>query len=204
MTVLRWGEWAEAVVRMMVEVKPGENLLILTDTGTDKEIGEACLNAGINAKAHAQLLVTPPLTSRDTRDFRSTVGAILSADVIVDLCDVSNESLSAAMLKAREKGARITSCAVRGAEDYVIAAVLDVDYPLMVEVAEKMCALWRKTKVCRVTSALGTDVSFQLKGRPALRGDGRATEPGVHEYFPGTSPSIAPVEETINGTIVVD
>jgi leucyl aminopeptidase (aminopeptidase T) len=205
MTVLRWGEWGEAVVQMLVEVKPGEELLILTDTGTNKEIGEACLIAGINAKANAQLLVIPQMSRKDyARDFRSAAGAIQGADVIVDLCDMSSESLSAAMLKAREKGARVTSCAVRGVEDYVIAAVLDVDYPLMVEMAEKMCGLWRKTEICRVTSVLGTDISFRLKGRPALRGDGRATEPGVHEYFPGASPSIAPVEETINGTIVVD
>jgi hypothetical protein len=32
MKILRWCEWAEAVVKMLVEVRPGENLLILTDT----------------------------------------------------------------------------------------------------------------------------------------------------------------------------
>ena len=33
MAVFKWGEWAEAVMQMLVEVKPGENLLILADTG---------------------------------------------------------------------------------------------------------------------------------------------------------------------------
>ena len=41
MTVLRWREWGEAVVGMMVEAKPGENLLILADTSTKMEIAEA-------------------------------------------------------------------------------------------------------------------------------------------------------------------
>jgi leucyl aminopeptidase (aminopeptidase T) len=205
MTVLRWGEWAESVVRMLVDVKPGENLLILTDTGIDKEIGEACLIAGINAKANAQLLIMPYVSQADySRDFRSVTGAILEADVMVKVSASSNASVEAAMLKAREKGARVTQCEPRGVEEYVIEAVLDVDYPLMVEVAEKICELWRKTKVCRVTSATGTDVSFQLKGRPALRGDGRAIEPGHVGFFPGATPSIAPVEDTIHGTIVVD
>ena len=38
MAVFRWGEWAEVVMRMLVEVKPGENLLIVADTWTDMEI----------------------------------------------------------------------------------------------------------------------------------------------------------------------
>jgi hypothetical protein len=36
MTILRWREWGEAVVGMMVEAKPGENLLILTDTAINR------------------------------------------------------------------------------------------------------------------------------------------------------------------------
>jgi leucyl aminopeptidase (aminopeptidase T) len=43
-----------------------------------------------------------------------------------------------------------------------------------------------------------------MKGRPALIGDGMATEPGEADFFPGVSIANAPVEETISGTIVVD
>ena len=205
MTVLRWREWGEAVVGILVEAKPGENLLILTDTSTNMEIAEACLTAGISAKANTHLLVIPYAGPKDyNRDFRSAVGAIHVADVIVKLGGSRTEGIEAAMLKAREKGARVTQCEPNGVEEYVLEAVLDVDYPLMVEVAEKVCDLWRQTQICEVTSPLGTDVSFQLKGRPALRGDGRAVEPGHVGFFPGATPSIAPVEKTINGTIVVD
>lgn len=38
MMVLRWGEFGDVAVRMMAQVKPGENLLILADTWTDMEI----------------------------------------------------------------------------------------------------------------------------------------------------------------------
>ncbi|MEE9491101.1 MAG: hypothetical protein V3V80_02210 [Dehalococcoidia bacterium] len=74
----------------------------------------------------------------------------------------------------------------------------------MIKVAEKICELWEKTEVCQVTSPLGTDVSFRLKGRPGTVVDGMATEPGELDYFPNAAVSIAPVEETINGTIVID
>ncbi len=204
MGVMRWGEWGEAVVRTLVEVKPGENLLILADTWTYADAAEACLIAGINAKANAQLLVLPRMLETDTREFKPAAGAIMGADAIVALSDMSNLNVRNVSFKAREKGTRIASCDVRSAGDWAIVGVLDVDYPLMVKVAEKICELWGKTEVCKLTSAVGTDVSFQLKGRPCDLGDGRAIGPGEIDYFPGVTPSIAPVEKTVNGTIVVD
>jgi len=204
MGVLRWGKWGEAVARMMVEVKPGENLLILADTWTYMDAAEACLIAGINAKANAQLLVLPRMSDTDTREFKSAAGAIMGADVIVALGGMSNLNVRDASFKAREKGTRIASCEVRSAGDWAIVGVLDVDYPRMVKVAEKTCQLWEKTQVCKLTSAVGTDVNFQLKGRPCDLGDGRAIGPGEIDYFPGVTPSIAPVEKTVDGTIVVD
>ena len=84
MAVHRWAEFGEAVVRMMAQTKPGENFLIVADTWTDMEIAEACLIAGINAKANAQLLVIPRMAWGDRREFNPvTAGAIMGADVIV-------------------------------------------------------------------------------------------------------------------------
>ena len=205
MAVYRWGEFGEVVVRMMAQVKSGENLLILADTWTDMEIAEACLIAGINAKANAQLLVIPRMSHTDTREFNpSTAGAIQGADVVVGVCGETMFIEKAATGKAREKGARVVATNPKGQEDFLIEGLLDVDYALMIKVAEKVCELWEKTEVCQVTSPLGTDISFRLKGRPALVGDGMATEPGELGFFPGVDVSIAPIEETINGTIVID
>jgi len=204
MAVSRWGEWAEAVMRMIVEVKPGENLLILADTWTDMEVAEACLIAGINAKANAQLLVIPRMAPSDRCEFNPvTTGAIMGADVIVGLCETMF-GRRAAMREAAKGGTRASGTRPRGDEDWVLEGVLEVDYPRMIKMGEKVRDLWEKTEICRVTSALGTDISFRLKGRPCDPCDGRAIDPGVIDYFPGGTPSIAPIEETINGTIVVD
>jgi leucyl aminopeptidase (aminopeptidase T) len=168
------------------------------------EIAEACLIAGINAKANAQLLVIPRLSQTDTSEYNAcTAGAIQGADVIVALCE-GEFARKEATRKACEKGTRIASTEPRGVEDFLIEGMLDVDYPLMIKVCEKMCELFEKTEVCKVTSSLGTDISFQFKGRPAMVGDGMATEPGEVDWFPGVDASIAPVEETINGIIVID
>jgi len=204
MAVLRWGEFGDISVRMMGQVKPGETLLILADTWTDMDIAEVCLIAGINARANAQLLVIPRMSHTDTRELsRSAAGAIQGADVIVAVCETMFIE-KAATRKAREGGTRIASAMPRGQEDFVISGIVDVDYPSMVEAGKKLAELWNKTEVCKVMSPLGTDISFRLKGRPADVGDGVADTPGEVDFFPGVDVSIAPIEETINGTIVID
>lgn len=205
MAVHRWGEFGEVAVCMMGQVRVGENLLIVADTWTDMDIAEACLIAGISAKANAQLLVIPRRPLADTRELNPVLaGALQGADLVVALCD-QNIAHKAAMRTARqERGTRIASCMPRGIEDFIIEGILDAHYELQITVCEKICRLWEKTEICRVTSSLGTDLSFRMRGRPALVGDGMTTEPGEADWFPGVDASIAPVEETINGTIVID
>jgi leucyl aminopeptidase (aminopeptidase T) len=203
-TITRWGELGEIVIRQMVDVKPGENLLILADTWTDIDIAEACLVAGFNAKANAQLLVIPRMSPTDTREFNAcTGGAIKGSDVIVGLCEMIFLEKEATR-RAREKGTRIVSTMPRGMEDFLIEGMVDVDYSRLNQVAAKIGELWGQTLLCQVTSSLGTDISFRLKGRPVDVGDGTATLPGKVGYFPGPDAGIAPIEDTINGTIVID
>ena len=204
MAVVRWGEFGDTVVREMVQARAGENLLVLADTWTDLQIAEACFIAAVNAKTNAQLLVIPRMSHTDTRQFNeSTAGAILGADVIVGVCQTMFVEKEATQ-RAREKGTRVLSIMPKGQEDFLIEGTVDVDYPLMIEIGKKIAGLWEQTEHCTVTSPLGTDISFRLKGRPADVGDGTCTEPGAVGFFPGVDAGIAPVEETINGTIVVD
>lgn len=204
MTKFQWGEWAEVVLRDLLDVKPGEELLILVDTWTDLVIAEACLQAGINTEASTQLLVIPRRDPSDQRELsRSTAGAIQGADAVLGLCETSFNR-KATTLKALDKGTRVTCTVPRGDEAWVLEGVLDVDFPKMLKLGERIGALWRQTELCRVTSELGTDISFSLKGRPCDIGEGQAIRPGEIDHFPGGTPSVAPIEETINGTIVVD
>lgn len=200
----RWDKFGEIAVRRMGQVKPGENLLILADTKTDIDVAQACLKAGINASPNAQLLVIPWMAVADTREFSQTaVSAIQGADVIIGLCEtmfVEKEFTQA----ARQNGTRIASTTVAGMEDFAIEGIVDVDYDKMIAIAQRGCELWENAETCQVKSDLGTDISFLMKGRPALVGDGMASEPGEADFFPGVSIANAPVEETINGVIVID
>lgn len=200
----RWKDLGDIAVRRMAGVKPGENLLILADTETDPEVAQACFDAGIEAGARASLLTIPFMSPTDTSELDgATIGAIAGADVVIGVCETmftEKESTETAL----ESSVRIASTNVKGMEDFAIEGIRDVDYPLMIEVGTRIGELWRKTELCRVTSPLGTDISFDIRDRPIDLGTGMATEPGQADFFPGVSVANAPIEKTIQGTIVVD
>ncbi len=128
--------------------------------------------------------------------------AILASKKILSLC--GGIVRAPATIEARSKGTQLLSTVVEGIEDYVIRALLDVDFAGMITNAKLVAKLWDATKNCQVTTPEGTDVTFELAPRASLIGDGAITEEGEVDYYPGAQVSIAPVEETINGRIVID
>ena len=202
-TNLYWAAFAEAVVSRLVRPEPGDPFLIITDTANDVTLGEACLAAGLRAGADAQLVVKPRLR----RGVASRPGPVLSDAIrasrfILEFC--GGIVRAEATVEARENGTRVLSTYVKGIEEYAIRALLDVDYEAMIRNAVRVAELWDQTDRCRVTSSEGTDISFSLGSRKSVVGDGALSEDGEVDFFPGAQVSIAPVEETINGVIVVD
>jgi leucyl aminopeptidase (aminopeptidase T) len=204
MSPTHWREFGAIAVNKMAQAQPGEKLLILTDTRTDQKIAEACREAGIAAGIDTRYQVIPYLEPTDTRELEPDAAqAILDADVILGICETMFDEKEAARL-ARKNGTRITITAPGGMEDFLISGICDVDYDLMLRVAERARELWAGAELCRITSSLGTDIRFGMQGRPVLIGDGMATQPGELDFFPGVSIANAPIEDTIQGTIVID
>lgn len=200
----RWTQFGDIAVRKMGQVKPGEKVLVVSDTWTDQDVANAVFNAAMNAGAQASLLVIPRMAPTDTSELDDvTIAAIANADVVLAVCDtmVANKESTE---RALAGGMRMSSTNVKGMEDFAIEGLLDVDYDLMIEIANKIGDLWLKTELCRVTSRFGTDITYDMRERPIDVGHGMALEPGASDFFPGVSVANAPIEKTIQGTIVVD
>ena len=204
LTNLYWNKFADTAIKRLVKPEPGKPLIVLADTTNDLQLAESLLAAADNAGADAQLIIKP----RSRPGMATKPGPILSsafknAKYIVSICDDGFDA-STAINEAVSNGARILITKVDGIEQYVIKALLDIDIDKMIENANLCAKLWDETDKCRVTSPQGTDVSFQLRSRKSTIGDGALTHDGEIDFFPGAQVSIAPVEETINGKIVVD
>ena len=128
--------------------------------------------------------------------------AILNSKYVLSLC--GGIVRAPAMQEARNNGTRHLSTVVEGIEDYCVAALVNVDLDKMFENADIIARLWAEADECRVTSPYGTDIGFKMGGRPVLVGDGALTYDGEVDFYPGAQVSIAPLEESINGKIVVD
>ena len=198
-----WQAFADATIDILVKPAVGDTVLIITATEDHRELPVTCLKAALRAGADAQLLVKQHID----RKALSTPGpvlsdAILASKFIVDFC--GGIVRAPATIEARSRGSRLLSTYVNGIEDYVNRALLNIDYEAMIRNADLVAKLWDNTNYCHVTSPQGTDISFKLMPRTSKVGDGALTEDGEVDFFPGAQVSIAPIEETINGTIVVD
>ena len=205
MSIIKWSKFAEKTVTELARVKEGENLLILADINTNMDIAEACLAAGFEKTSNAQLLIIRKILDNEKGGLNPVIhNAVVNSDVVIGLFKGSKFFSTNTRKEAVKRGTRIISTQPGGIEEYIIQAVVEVDFQKMRKNAELMADLWEKSKNCHITSSIGTDVSFNLQERPIHIGDGAAKEPGEVQFFPGVQVLVAPIEETINGKIVVD
>ena len=89
-------------------------------------------------------------------------------------------------------------------------ALLDTDYEILAASQRRFVDAMRNAEI-RVTSPLGTDIRFRIGDRPVNFGNGDAsklrTDQGVilidrEIELPAGAVRVAPIEETVNGTIV--
>jgi 2,5-dihydroxypyridine 5,6-dioxygenase len=61
-----------------------------------------------------------------------------------------------------------------------------------------------KAETIRLTSAAGTDLALNKKGRPSNCQRGYVDEPGQWDHWPSAQVGCAPLEDSSNGTLVLD
>ena len=199
-----WDEFADATITRLVEPDAGDPVLVLADANSDLNLAHALRAAGVRSGADTQLIVKPHARKGEAMNTGPILAAsIKAAKYVVSIIDDGIDA-SQAMLDAKASGTSILYTLVTGVEDYVVRALLNVDVEKMNRLGERVCKLWEATDVCQVTSPQGTDVSFQLRPRKCDFGNGKLDEPGKDDFYPGMQVNIAPVEETINGVIVID
>ena len=199
----KWDSFADIVVKRFINPEPGSSLLILGDIETDKGLSSACLASALRLDTEAQLMIYKRITWGNEATFSPAVeAAIKNSKYILGLH--TNFINTDAAREALAKGARILATQPWGIEDYLLQGVLDVDLDSMIFNGELSKKLWDSTDKCEVKSSIGTDISFNFGNRPTIIGDGMVTEDGEVDFFPGVQVNIAPIEETINGKIVID
>jgi leucyl aminopeptidase (aminopeptidase T) len=81
---------------------------------------------------------------------------------------------------------------------------MNADYNKISKLTVKLKEILETGKSIRVTSALGTDISFSIEGRNAYASKGLFHDKGESGNLPTGEAFLAPVEGTSNGVFIVD
>ena len=192
---------ADKVIRVCASVEKRERILILTDPGVDPMVSIALLRAARKAGSEA-IVATFLRDSANDEPPRRITDLMLKSDVIICPTSVTIYYTNA-KLKACKKGARFIS--MTGATLKVLSrGAIEADFkkqrPIAVRVAEKLT----RAKDIHICTAKGTDLRASLRGRNGLPITGLCEERGDSTGFPDIEAFIAPVEDSVEGTVVID
>lgn len=128
--------------------------------------------------------------------------AMREANLVIGLTR-ANIAHTAARQAATAAGAGVIVLPESHGEDFFLADGWKADFDALRPEIDGLAAAFTKARTARVTSALGTDVTLSIEGRRGRSLNGFANTVDISAGY-GLEASVAPVEGTANGVIVVN
>ena len=190
------------LLRTCANAKPGEQVLIVTDSATDPAIARTIRAAASRLGIEACAITMKPRALPGEEPPAPVVAAMLSADVII--CPTSRTMFHTdARTSACGKGARFISMA--GATMSVLASgAMSANFPKREKILNQLVHKLTRAKRINVRNLAGTNLDFNVQGRRGHGVSGMARRPGEATGTPDIEAYIAPVERDTNGVLVVD
>jgi leucyl aminopeptidase (aminopeptidase T) len=193
----------DGVLDQCLGVHPGEQVVLLTDGGTDDGVVSRLLEA-LAARDGIPLVVRMPAPHLPGAEPPGAVAAMmLEAGAVIELTSLFIGS-SLARRNATGRGVRYLAMPGVRVETFRPGGPLDVDFERLRADAERVGRAWGSAREFRLTSRGGTDLRGSVEGRPGRVLHGMAREPGAYMAPPDIESGTAPVEGTASGTVVID
>ena len=189
------------LVRDVMLVKEGENVVITADTSADFRVVEAVAGAAYSVGANPVIIHYPTSGKAFEEPIRPVADAVEHADVWIELayyCSMHTPCFR----KAMENGARFTC--LNGMDVIMLVNTVGrVDYDVLIEFGEYLTDKVHRSNEVIVTDKNGTNLVGYNQGRGVKHSGQRATKKG-YPVMLGGQVSWCPVEETINGKLIFD
>jgi len=191
------------VLDQCLGIRPGEQVVLLTDGGTDAEVVTRLLEA-VAARDGIPLVAQMPAPHLPGAEPPVAVAAMMAeAGAIIELTSLFIGS-SRARRDATDRGARYLAMPGVRLGTFRAGGPLDVDFEQLRADADHVGRAWGAAQEFRLTSRGGTDLRGSVADRPGRVLHGIATQPGAYMAPPDIESGTAPVEGTVSGTVVVD
>lgn len=194
-------KYAEIVLKKCLGLKNNENLLIVTDSGLNG-IAKIFLDEAKKITKDVKLVEIPIPKVHGTEPSNEIAKEMLDyyAELLITTKSLSHTN---ARINACKKGARIVT--MPGITREILERTIDIDYNKLIRVHKKLGDIIDKGKEVKITTKLGANLKFSVKGRKAFgRDSGLFTKKGSFGNLPTGEIFVAPVEGTANGTYIVD
>jgi leucyl aminopeptidase (aminopeptidase T) len=201
---------AQRLVRVNTWVQPGESVVVLCDHEVSPMIVEALAGQVYAADAIPVTVRMPPQDVHGSEPPPPVTAALDAADVIFAVVSKSITH-TRALQQAVEQGARYLGFS-NITEDAFIRGAATCEPDVLRDIGGRVRERLLDSAGIRVTSAAGTNVTFSLAGRRIMVADSIVPPPtsGLRTFadggrmFPDGEVYCCPLEDSVNGRIVVD
>jgi leucyl aminopeptidase (aminopeptidase T) len=202
MTVIS-GDAFNHVLTQCLAIRPGEQVVLLTDDGTDPGVVARLLEsvAGLDGIPLVAKMPAPGLPGAEPPG--AVAAMMLAAGAVIELTSLFIGS-SKARQQATARGVRYLAMPGVRVETFRHGGPLAVDFERLRADAERVGRAWTGASAFRLTSRAGTDLRGSVEGRPGRVLHGIATESGSYMAPPDIESGTAPVEGTASGIVVID
>jgi len=191
---------ANMLINQVLELKKDESVLIVTDTARPSSITEAIAYSAVSAGGRVMVIIMEPQSIGGEEPPAPVAAAMAAADVVINQSTQSITHTNATR-QAMKMGARIANMR-NFSEDMMFNGGVNADYNKVREVSEYLADLLTKTKIIRLTTPAGTDLTMWTEGRSAIAQTGFVTKPGMLSGLPDGEATLAPLEGRTEGVVV--
>ena len=181
-----------------MNVSEGEHVVVVTDDER-REIGEALYAAALAATDDATIVRYPPGENHGEEPPAAVAAAMAASDVFLA---PTSKSLSHTRARSAATDADARGATLPGITNEVFTTGLDADYERIAAHCEAVLDQVADAAEIRVTTDLGTDITFEPGDRDWRSDTGMVHEDGDFSNLPAGEVFVAP--ETATGRFVVD
>ena len=191
-------------IPIKLNTKPGDKVLIITDTAMDPILWQCLMAAGYDLGTRTNVAIMTPRSGTSGEPDPPIAAAWAESDMAI-LMTSQAMAHTDARIAAAKRGCK-TILMEQVTVDLIVRGPGTADYDEMKATGAKIQKILTEGKQVHVTTQFGTDIRFSIEGRIAQCEVGIAGPPWTGDVaaFPSGEVPIIPVEGTAEGIIVYD
>ena len=192
---------AKILVDTCLKLQPKENVLIVTDTNMI-DIAELLGIVAAERETTVAMAIMSPLPAPGMEPPNPIAAAMKASDAVM-MATTFTLTPSNARAEAQKAGARILSL---GGFNYNVLTsdAMQADFLGQKPIVEEVARLLSTTENVLITSKVGTNLRIKLGKRKAHASSNICHEPGTLGSPPDIEAYVAPIEDTAEGTVIID